>query len=84
MVPCILHRCLWWQSFICTVLRGGDMACIPYFAGWISLGEDSRDSIAAFLFTWRDGDLTQRPIKLAKVGLEPKVLPTYRMPGCQT
>jgi hypothetical protein len=34
--------------------------------GWVSLGED-RDSIAAFLFTWRDGDVAQRPVKLPKV-----------------
>ncbi|PRW18377.1 Interferon-induced 44 family [Chlorella sorokiniana] len=35
--------------------------------GWVSLGED-RDAIAAFLFTWRDGDFSRRPIKLPKVG----------------
>lgn len=31
----------------------------------MSLGED-RDAIAAFLFTWRDGDFSRRPIKLPK------------------
>lgn len=31
------------------------------------LGED-RDSIASFLFTWPDGDVTKNPIKLPKVG----------------
>ena len=36
-------------------------------AGWIGLGED-RDSMAAFLFTWPDGDTTGRPCKLPKVG----------------
>lgn len=36
-------------------------------AGWIGLGED-RDSIAAFLFTWPDGDTSKDPIKLPKVG----------------
>lgn len=35
--------------------------------GWIGLGEE-RDSIAAFLFSWPDGDITKRPIKLPKVG----------------
>lgn len=35
--------------------------------GWVSLGED-RDSPASFLFTWRDGDVSKRPIKLPKVG----------------
>lgn len=36
-------------------------------AGWIGLGED-RDSMAAFLFTWPDGDTSRRPCKLPKVG----------------
>lgn len=35
--------------------------------GWIGLGED-RDSIAAFLFSWPSGDVSQRPVKLPKVG----------------
>lgn len=35
--------------------------------GWVSLGEDGRDSIAAFLYTWRDGDMTKLPVKLPKV-----------------
>jgi hypothetical protein len=35
--------------------------------GWIGLGEE-RDAIAAFLFTWRDGDTAVRPVKLPKVG----------------
>jgi hypothetical protein len=35
--------------------------------GWIGLNED-RDSMAAFLFVWPDGDLKRRPIKLAKRG----------------
>jgi hypothetical protein len=42
-----------------------EFACIP--VGWIGLGED-RDSMAAFLFTWPDGDTSQRPLKLPKVG----------------
>ena len=33
--------------------------------GWIGLGED-RDAIAAFLFTWPDGDTGRRPVKLPK------------------
>ena len=33
--------------------------------GWIGLGED-RDAIAAFLFTWPDGNTGRRPIKLPK------------------
>lgn len=36
-------------------------------SGWIGLGED-RNSMAAFLFTWPDGNLSERPIKLAKRG----------------
>jgi hypothetical protein len=37
--------------------------------GWIGLGEDSRDSIAAFLFTFPTGtSKQQKPIKLPKVG----------------
>ena len=35
--------------------------------GWIGLNED-RDSMAAFLFVWPDGNLKDRPIKLAKRG----------------
>ena len=35
--------------------------------GWIGIGED-RDSIAAFLFSWSDGDVSQLPVKLRKVG----------------
>lgn len=36
--------------------------------GWIGLGED-RDSIAAFLFAWPDGDMeSSLPIKLPKIG----------------
>jgi len=35
--------------------------------GWIGIGDD-RDAIAAFLFTWEDGDTSKRPIKLPKVG----------------
>ena len=35
--------------------------------GWIGLGEE-RDAIAAFLFTWPDGDTSRRPVKLPKVG----------------
>lgn len=35
--------------------------------GWIGLGED-RDAMAAFLFTWPDGDTAARPAKLPKVG----------------
>ena len=35
--------------------------------GWIGLNED-RDSMAAFLFVWPDGDLEKRPVKLKKCG----------------
>mmetsp|Transcript_16447 Transcript_16447/g.41743 ORF Transcript_16447/g.41743 Transcript_16447/m.41743 type:complete len:308 (-) Transcript_16447:34-957(-) len=35
--------------------------------GWIGLGED-RDSIAAFLFTWPDGDTSKPAVKLPKTG----------------
>jgi hypothetical protein len=42
-----------------------DFSCM--LVGWIGLGED-RDSMAAFLFTWPDGDTSQRPLKLPKVG----------------
>ena len=34
--------------------------------GWVSLCED-RDSPASFLYAWRDGDVSQRPLKLPKV-----------------
>ena len=34
--------------------------------GWIGLGED-RDAIAAFLYTWPDGDTSKRPVKLQQV-----------------
>eukprot|EP00892_Ulva_mutabilis_P006174 jgi/Ulvmu1/3929/UM018_0152.1 len=36
-------------------------------SGWIGLGED-RDSMAAFVFTWPDGDTAKLPLKLPKVG----------------
>ncbi|KAK1860947.1 hypothetical protein I4F81_003533 [Pyropia yezoensis] len=35
--------------------------------GWVGYGE-ARGSIAAFLFTWPDGDTAGRPVKLRKVG----------------
>lgn len=35
--------------------------------GWIGLNED-RDSMAAFLFVWPDGNIQNRPIKLPKRG----------------
>ncbi|KAK9833144.1 hypothetical protein WJX74_008552 [Apatococcus lobatus] len=35
--------------------------------GWIGLGED-RDSLAAFLFTWPDGNTSKAALKLPKVG----------------
>lgn len=35
--------------------------------GWVGYGE-SRGSIASFLFTWKDGDVARRPVKLRKVG----------------
>jgi hypothetical protein len=35
--------------------------------GWVNYGE-YRGSLAAFLFTWPDGDTAQRPVKLIKVG----------------
>ena len=35
--------------------------------GWVGLGE-YRGSLAAFLYTWPDGDTRQRAIKLRKVG----------------
>lgn len=35
--------------------------------GWIGLGED-RNSLAAFLFTWPDGNTSKPAIKLPKVG----------------
>jgi len=47
--------------------------------GWIGLGED-RDAIAAFLFSWPDGDTSQRPIKLPKVG-GPSLAVTGDRPG---
>ena len=35
--------------------------------GWVNYGE-YRGSLAAFLFTWPDGDTSKRPVKLTKVG----------------
>jgi len=35
--------------------------------GWVGFGE-YRGSLAAFLYTWPDGDLSKRAIKLRKVG----------------
>lgn len=52
------------------VLELSDIPCViggynP--RGWIGLNED-RDSMAAFLFSWPDGDISKSPIKLAKRG----------------
>lgn len=44
-----------------------DGHCVARCAGWISLGED-RNSLAAFLFTWPDGNTSKRPLKVPKVG----------------
>lgn len=49
-----------------TTLLHRSAGCSPQ--GWVSLGED-RDAIAAFLFTWRDGDFSRRPIKLPKASV---------------
>lgn len=51
--------CMSWTSF----------ASLPLLqtTGWVGYGE-SRGSIAAFLFTWQDNDLTKPPVKLRKVG----------------
>ncbi|GAB4820421.1 hypothetical protein N2152v2_007467 [Parachlorella kessleri] len=35
--------------------------------GWIGIGED-RDALAAFLFTWPDGNTSKPAVKLPKVG----------------
>jgi hypothetical protein len=38
-----------------------------YVSGWEGVG-DERAAIAAFLFTWRDGQVKKQPVKLPKVG----------------
>ena len=50
-------------------------------AGWIGLGDD-RDSIAAFLFTWPDGDTSKDPAKLKKA--REYVCPHCHAPCSQT
>lgn len=62
--------CLETMSLTCfatTALRSYLCDLSPLGVGWIGLGED-RDSMAAFVFTWPDGDTSKQPIKLPKVG----------------
>ena len=56
--PCLVQ--------IVVAITEGGAVCGGYNpAGWIGLGDD-RDSIAAFLFTWPDGDTSKDPAKLEK------------------
>lgn len=53
--------------------------------GWSGIGED-RDSPASFLFAWRDGDFSKRPVKLPKVPPSCACYPTrdgMPCPSCQ-
>jgi hypothetical protein len=54
---------------VVVAITEGGAVCGGYNpAGWIGLGDD-RDSIAAFLFTWPDGDTSKDPTKLEKVSV---------------
>lgn len=50
-------------------IMGTAKACFGFYnpKGWVGEAE-SRGSIAAFLFTWQDGDTSRPPVKLRKVG----------------
>lgn len=55
-------------GLVIATTRGGAVIGGYNPRGWIGLGED-RDAVAAFLFTWPDGNTKKkRPIKLPKVG----------------
>lgn len=62
------HRCVDGFGAGVVLARAEDGSVFGGFnpRGWISLGEN-RDSNAAFLFTWPDGDTNQPAIKLPKV-----------------
>ena len=55
-------------QLVVAITEGGAVCGGYNPAGWIGLGDD-RDSIAAFLFTWPDGNLSLPPEKLKKAGL---------------
>lgn len=64
------HQCVdtFGATLIVATTKGGAIIGGYNPRGFIGLGED-RDSIAAFLFTWPNGDLKNtKPIKLPKVG----------------
>lgn len=42
------------------------ISVLGFEQGWVGFSE-YRGSLAAFLFTWPDGDVTKKPIKLRKV-----------------
>ena len=60
MFPCVHETMLLTPS--CIIARRADNP-----KGWVNYGE-YRGSLAAFLFTFPDGDTTKNPIKLQKVG----------------
>jgi len=56
----------WLTAQVVVARTEGGAVCGGYNPkGWIGLGED-RDAVAAFLFTWPDGDTGRRPVKLQK------------------
>lgn len=61
------HKRVFPAQVVVATTEGGAVCGGYNPAGWIGLGDD-RDSIAAFLFTWPDGDTRKDPIKLEKVG----------------
>ena len=54
-------------TLVVVKLQSGEVVGGYNPSGWIGLGED-RNSMAAFLFCWPDGKLSERPIKLPKRG----------------
>jgi len=63
------HRCVDGMGAAVVMARTAGGAVLGGYnpKGWIGIGED-RDAIAAFLFTWPDGDTAKPAIKLPKVG----------------
>ncbi|KAA8496999.1 hypothetical protein FVE85_0728 [Porphyridium purpureum] len=64
------HRCVDKRGPAVVLARTKGGAVVGGYSpkGWVGYGE-SRGSIAAFLFTWPDGDTSKRSIKLRKIGM---------------
>lgn len=62
------HQCVDRKGASVGIMRT-EKACFGFYnpKGWVGEAE-SRGSIAAFLFTWQDGDTTKPPVKLRKIG----------------